>query len=481
MKKISSILVIIFLAYSCTNIENLNTDPNSAYTTSPSTLVSYAQKELSDYVNTPNVNENNFRLTMQYWQETTYTDESNYDFVGRNVSNSVWNDCYVNVLNNLNQAKKIINVYNPTATELATWPVTKVNQLAIIDMQMVYTYQTLVDTFGNIPYSQSLNLESNQLPVYDDAATVYEALITRLKADIALLNTTGTSFDNGDYYYHGDVAKWKKFGNTLLLKLAITISDKNTTLAQSTITTAVNDGVFTSAADNCQFQYLAASPNYSPLYENLKASNRNDYVAGQPIVDYMNTASDTRISKYFDPLNDGTGTFIGATIGEGASFSAISHVGSFAYTATTPGELLTYTETAFYLAEAAARGYIATAPATAYDTAVSASFTEWGLATDAAAYLTAHPYNSSNWKQSIGEQAWVAMYNQPLNSWNFWRRLDYPVLTPSASAVSIAADKIPVRLTYPVKETTTNPTNWTAASTAIGGDKLTTKIFWDKN
>ena len=57
------------------NLTALNSDPNSYYTTVPSTLVTYAQKQLSDYVNTPSVNINNFRLTMQYWQETTYSDE----------------------------------------------------------------------------------------------------------------------------------------------------------------------------------------------------------------------------------------------------------------------------------------------------------------------------------------------------------------------------------------------------------------------
>jgi Starch-binding associating with outer membrane len=97
MKKIIIILILCNSVFSCTNIDNINTDPNSAYTTVPSTLLSYSQKELSDYMNTPSVNENNFRLTMQYWQEVTYVDESNYDFVGRNVSNNVWSDNYINV------------------------------------------------------------------------------------------------------------------------------------------------------------------------------------------------------------------------------------------------------------------------------------------------------------------------------------------------------------------------------------------------
>lgn len=89
-------------------------------------------------------------------------------------------------------------------------------------------------------------------------------------------------------------------------------------------------------------------------------------------------------------------------------------------------------------------------------------------------------FSAANWKLKIGQQAWIAMYNRGFESWNFYRRLDYPVLT-APNAVSAAAGKVPTRLTYPINEQTVNGANWTAASSAIGGDKLTTKVFWDIN
>ena len=479
MKKIISVLLVSLFIFSCTDINTkLNTDPNSAYTTVPSTVLSYAQKGLSDYVNTPNVNENNFRLTMQYWQETTYADESNYDFVSRNISNNVWRDEYVVVLNNFNQAKKLIMAYSPTANESVTWPVTMKNQLAIIDMQMVYVYQTLVDTYGDVPYSKSVDLTNNQLPVYDSGAAIYTNLITRLQTDIANLDASGTSFSSGgDYFYSGDIPSWQKFGNSLLLKLGITIADSNATLAQTTVNAAISGGVFMSPADNCQFPYLSTSPNYNPIYANVIASGRHDYVAGKTIIDEMNTASDPRLPIYFDPIA-GTSNFVGGTIGNPSAYASFSVVGALTRTPNFPGTVLSYTEVAFYLAEAAAR-WNTDAAAAAYNTAVQASFTEWG-AGDATTYLTANPYNSANWKQSIGNEAWLAMYNQPIVSWTFYRRLDYPQLVAPSTAIANASGKVPVRLTYPVNESTTNPTNWKAASTAIGGDLLTTKLFWDK-
>jgi hypothetical protein len=478
MKKYITVLTIALSMTACVS-DDINNDSNSAYTTVPGTLVAYAQKELSDYVNTPNVNENNFRLTMQYWQEVTYVSESNYNFTNRNVSNQIYSDNYVNVLTNLNQAKKLIEVYSPTASEVATWPIVKKNQLLIIDMMQVYTYQMLVDTFGNIPYSQAVDVTKYPLPAYDDAAGIYTILIDRINADIAGLDTTGKSFGKYDTYYLGNVAKWKTFGNSLKLKLGIAIADSNDALAKTTAQAAIAAGVITTKADSCLLTYLATSPNYNPLYENLFASNRNDYFAGKTLVDKMvNPATDPRIAKYYKPLPDGS--YKGQVIGKGGKFASFSAIGTFAYTATEPGIMLNNTEVAFYIAEANAR-WNSAAAATSYDAAITASFDQWGLpASDALTYLAANPYDAANWKKSIGEQAWVAMYNQPLTSYNFYRRLDFPVLLAPATAIINADGKVPVRMMYPVLEQQVNTTNWQAASTAIGGDLFTTKIFWDK-
>lgn len=262
MKKIFTTILVATLLQSCDNdaLTEINSDPNSYYTTVPSTLLTYSQKQLTDYVTTPNVNVNNFRLTMQYWQETTYTDESRYDFATRKVADQVWNYLYVRSLKNLEQAKKLVNEYQPTANEVATWPTTKKNQLAILDILQVYSYQLLVDAHGNVPYSESLDVDKFPLPKYDDGATVYAQLITRLQADIANIDAAGTSFSSGEKYYNGNMAKWKLFANSLLLKLGIAIADSNPGLAQSTCQAAIAGGVFTSAADSCGLQYLSDSP-----------------------------------------------------------------------------------------------------------------------------------------------------------------------------------------------------------------------------
>ena len=553
MKKILASILLISLLQSCgrESMEELNTDPNSYYTATPASVLTYAQKQLGDYVSTPDVNVNNLRLTMQYWQTTTYQDESRYNFSTRNVSNQVWNRLYVRVFKNLDQTRKLVLAYQPTAAEAGTWEKTKKNQLAIIDLQQVYAFQILVDTYGDIPYTQAGDIDVNPLPKYDSGKDVYASLITRAKASIANLDTSGSSFGAGDKFYAGNVAKWKKFGNSLLLKLGISIADSDAVLAKSTVEAAILGGVFTSKADDCVLTYLTASPNFSALYTSLVASNRNDYVVGKTIVDKMNAGSDVRRDVYFQKnvhylagsvtgVSGNTVTFTpastapaaapqvgdnvyvmpntlvgtiasisgnsftlngynagsivkdndlgfgffykGGTIGSSSSFNSNSRVGSFAYTTTTPGIILNYTEVAYYLTEASARWGIAGTPAANYAAAINASFSQWNKsAAEAAAYLLANPYDATNWKKSIGEQAWLAMYDQPIQSWTFYRRLDFPVLTPAVGAVSESNNLVPVRLRYPVTEQSTNPTNYAAGSAAIGGDFLYTKIFWDKN
>lgn len=169
---------MITLLQSCgrESMAEVNTDPNTYYTTTPAALLTYAQKQLGDYVTTPNVNVNNFRLTMQYWQETTYLDESRYDFSTRNVSDQVWNYLYVRVIKNLDQAKKLVKAYKPTANESATWPAVMNNQLAILDLQQVYAYQILVDTYGDIPYTQASDIDLYPLPKYDSGKDIYARL-----------------------------------------------------------------------------------------------------------------------------------------------------------------------------------------------------------------------------------------------------------------------------------------------------------------
>ena len=101
---------------------------------------------------------------------------------------------------------------------------------------------------------------------------------------------------------------------------------------------------------------------------------------------------------------------------------------------------------------------------------------------DADAYLAnanvAYATAPGDWKTKIGNQAWIALYNRGFDAWTEWRRLDAPTLNVPEG---LTYGDIPVRYTYPVQEQNLNIENYNRASSAIGGDAVTVKIFWDKN
>lgn len=479
MKKLILILTAAIFAVSCSdNLEDLNQNIKDPTAVSGESLFASAQKQLADQIVTPNVNYNNLRLWTQQLQETTYTDESQYDQITRSIPDNHWREMYRDVLKDLNEGARVI-----TATDNDLTNDLKPNKLAIIEVLTVYAYSNLVETYGDVPYSEALDIE-NLLPVYDDGETVYKDLISRLDAAIGSMNTGRGSFDGStDLMYNGDVASWKKFANSLKLRMGIMLADVDAGLSKSSVETAFSSGVFTSNADNGSYHYSTAAPNNNPMNDNLVLSGRNDYVAAVTIIDLMNGLEDPRRPVYFTDVD---GEYIGGQIGEISSYPDFSHVADRVVDPTEPGVLLSYVEVRFLLAEAAARNYaVGGDAATHYAAAITASFDYWGadgigdyLTKPEVDYTTALASSSSTpaWKQVVGTQAYLGLYNRTFASYLSIRRLDYPILVQPTDAQT----GFPVRYTYPVIEQTLNVTNYDAASSAIGGDAPETQLFWDK-
>lgn len=497
MKKTAFIFVLATLLSACTkDLTSLNVDPKNPLVVTSASLFTQAQREMCTTLVSSSVNINVFRLISQQWQETTYVDESNYDFVTRQIPDEFWRDLYSFSLINYDRAKKVI----PTDVTDAG---TQKNEIAIADILEVYTYYYLLVTYGNIPYTQALDI-NNVFPKFDDAQTVYYNLLTRLDADIAALDPAEGSFGTADVMYNGDIVSWQKFANTFKLKMGITIADLDKVKAKAVVESAVAGpgGIFTSNADNATFKFVAAPPNTNPVWVDLVQSGRQDFIAANTILTYMHADTlsggtpdplmDPRLPYYFTTNSDGY--YAGGEIGESASpFNAYSKpsgpllvkgsVGKIT-NPDFPGLMLDYSETEFYLAEAAVRGFsVGGTAATHYANGILASMDYWGVTpADAANYLTftGVPYDATVSKtaqiQQIAFQKYLALYNRGLDAWTEVRRLDYPVLVAGVDAKS----DYPVRFTYPVNEQNVNETNYNQASAAIGGDAVTTKLFFDK-
>ncbi|MCX6184953.1 MAG: SusD/RagB family nutrient-binding outer membrane lipoprotein [Flavobacterium sp.] len=485
MKKIFLILIASSFIISCDNLEKLNTNVKDPSDVPGEALFTSAQKALVDQMVNTNVNNNIFRLINQDWTEVTYTDESNYDLITRTIPEQHWQFLYKDVLKDLDQAA--INIENTPSLPTDN-PTVKQNKLAIIEVLNVYTYSILVETFGDVPYSEALNIDIKK-PKYDDGLTIYKDLISRLNTAISKLNNSAGSFGQNDRIYIGDVSKWSKFANTLKLKMGLVISDipSETVLATATVSSAA-PLVFASNADSAKLTYLTATPNTNPLYIDLVASGRSDFVPTNTLIDYMNSQNDPRRARYFDDNMDDPSTpgidYIGGENGVENSFPNLTHITSTIQAPDYPGAILDYSEAEFLLAEAAERSMYGT-PADAeghYNAGVTASILDWGgTVAEASIYLSrndiAYTTAAGTWRQKIGIQSWVALYNIGFEGWTSWRRMDSPMLLPPPDAVS----GIPVRFTYPIIEQTLNGTSYQNASAAIGGDAVETKLFWDVN
>lgn len=457
---------------SCTtDLTTLNIDVKQPLTVPAGTLFSNALKNLVDRTTTPNINSNIFRLLAQQWTETTYTDEANYDLTTRNIPQNFWNSMYRDVLKNLRESKKINEADASLNADV------KANLLAIEDIMEVYTFAILVDTFGDIPYTEALNSD-NLSPKYDNAKTIYTDLLKRLDTDIAALKVAASGFGEADLIYGGDTGKWLAFANTLKFKMGMTLSDSDPATAKAIVEATVSK-IFHSSDDNAAFHYLATPPNTNPVWAELIQSGRKDFVIANTLIDKMAELHDPRIEHYF--TKDAVDGYSGGTYAQSSNYSTFSKPSESVTEPTNAVLLLDYSEVEFLLAEAVERGFSVGGTAQDhYNKAIEASFDYWGahgaadyLASDAVAYTKAH----GNFKEKIGTQKWIALYNRGFEAWTEWRRFDFPILNVPEGKVY--AD-IPIRLTYPIDEQNLNTTSYNAAAAAVGGDKVGTKLFWDK-
>ena len=183
MKNMLKVFVPLLLLFSaCTeDISQLNTETKRPAAVPAPTLFSNATRTLAGSLASASVNTNVFRFTVSHWAMAVYQDEAQYDFATRAIPNTWWSGMYRDVLADLRESSRLISA---DATLL---PKEKANKLAILDIMEVYTFSILVNTFGNIPYTEALN-SAKLFPKYDDAKTVSADLLTRLNADITKLN-----------------------------------------------------------------------------------------------------------------------------------------------------------------------------------------------------------------------------------------------------------------------------------------------------
>ncbi len=313
------------------------------------------------------------------------------------------------------------------------------NYQAIGLIMRAYTFSVLTDVYGDIPYSEALKGTTAGIvaPKFDMQKDVYAGLVADLKTASDLINSKTVSSE-GDILFGANMTKWKKFANSLSLRLLNRMVGKSglSIDPKSEMTRILNDPtkypVMTSNADNAQLVYLAR-PNNNPINENRRT--RDDHRVSATMMDKLVSLSDPRLAVYASKAAD-TGEYKGVPNGLSNSeasalgLSKTSKIGTYFVQETTPGVLMSYAELNFIKAEAAfIKGDKATALA-AYRNGISAHLTYAGVSTaDQTTYLAnaaVLPAASSLTLSQIMLQKYIAQWGWGfLEQWSDLRRYNY--------------------------------------------------------
>ncbi|HMH24168.1 MAG TPA: SusD/RagB family nutrient-binding outer membrane lipoprotein [Puia sp.] len=449
-----------------------------------------------------------------------YVGSSNLlDYQGR-----LWTRCY-------NSASYCYEIQNLTKGVASL-----VNLRGIALILQLHNLEVLTDVYGDIPYSQALRAkEGISQPVYDKQQDIYTSMLARLDSVLPTLDPAKDAPKNDAWSYKGDVAKWKRFGYSLMLRMAMRLTKADATTAQKYAEKAAAGGTMTDNGDNL-YQVFDQANGYGNNNSSalVVPEDYSEVRWGKVLIDYLKSTTDPRLPVIAEVpqagiknaaneslpgistaasqngMPSGRDQNGGATdistapgypggTGTGTDFNKIGNYSrptSAVYIPlNTPGFVITYAQTQFLLAETAARGWSAAgSAATHYKNALSASLQTYGTlnaagtisAAVADAYATAHPLDVStpaNSIQQINMQYWVlsGTIMEYVEAWANWRRSGFPVLTSVNYVGNFTAGVIPRRQAYPVTEAATNPKNYTAAVTALtGGDVYASKVWWDK-
>lgn len=403
------------------------------------------------------------------------------------------------------------------------------NLLSMIRIWKAQAFMGLVDEYADVPYFDAGKAYTDGLfyPKYDDDATIYADLEKEIREATLALNPSG-DYVSADLFFGKNaatpvtsasvqVAKWKKVGYSLLLRLGMRYSKLNPVKAQALAAEAFAGGVMTSNADNVYVKYDGTVAT-NVLNVGLINNNPRYYYAAEPFVNQLKSTIDPRsgfiIAKFADPSNplgdpnpdyliaDQFGVPVGV-ISDDLANSPYRGVrgGGYNYSQlnvkcvasqTAPTFWLSYAQTSLLLAEAAKKGWIAGGDAAAqtyYENGIVADMDSYAIypngsavaAADKTAYLTSASiaYNSTDALLLINTQYWIASVTNGTEAWANLRRSGFPVLNPNLSNNNLNGGFIH-RLSYPDYESSNNKVNYFAAVQAIGGtDNLTTRVFWD--
>ncbi len=507
MKKvITAILIIFFGASSCDNgFEELNENPNAVRELDPGSKFSNV------ILRSAGDGFENLRANLIYSSTMIqHMSATGGIWAGdKYLYNAEWSGAWFQ--RGYNDMVKIIE---DIIFQLETDPENRYSEemLAIARIQRVFIYHRITDLYGDIPYSEAGKgfIDKNFRPVYDPQSEIYADMLNELAEATAALGTGESQFGEADILFGGNQEKWKRFGNSLMLRLGLRLIKVDPAASQQWVQRAIDGGVMQSN-DDIAFVEHKDGPDGINRNGNGQGFNEDEGIrlsdtfinalAGDPRLRIYaalpNDDEDRETSGSNDPaLQRGLPNGLDATtvlgIPGGDDLNNFSEPNRNLITGQdAPYFFQSYAEVEFMLAEADIRWGIAGGdPATHYEAGIRAAMRQMDMydiedesITDMeiANFLTANPFDAANGLEQVNTQYWIVTFLNDIESFANWRRTGFPVLTPVNYPGNDSNGQIPRRLRYFEREQTTNPQNYQAVIARQGPDRFTTRVWWDVN
>jgi len=390
----------------------------------------------------------------------------------------------------------------------------------------VFSMARLVDVYGNVPYMDAnKGTDGIYFPKYDDGKSIYKDLFIELEEAAAGLSISDPDqgFKKADLIFKGDIIKWKKWAYSLMLRMAMRVSDADAAIAATYVSKAVTGGVMTSNADNVIVP-MALSPD---LWTNQNGISRMFYpgdggvaqtsMLSKTLIGFLKGPNPSKTADDDPRLMILTGGIVNWTVIQhtvidvnplhqkglpnGKEQQEIDQLEGkptivrFAYSSINfkmmqkdePYLIMHYGEVELLLAEARLKniGQIPGTPKEHYEAGVKAAMQLYTIYDPSlvipdevvTAYLITYPFDVYKPAiEMIADQLWVSKFMSWIEAWSDWRRLDFPKLIPTDYPTNNTGNTIPVRLKYPNSEESRNPNYKTGATQP---DLYTTRVWWD--
>lgn len=429
------------------------------------------------------------------YQEASRYQNDRYDF----------DAMYQDVLSPLHQVIKLASDPEISASKLFQSKGAPANQIAVAKLMKAFTFKRITDAFGPIPYTEALNPEI-LLPKYTPQKDVYAGIIKTIKEARALIDVTKPG-PTGDIYYGGNMNKWGKFANSLLLNIAMQMSEKDAATAKGVFTEALGNayGVIETVADEAWYTPVNLGTldnpwtNIRPADYNLSEFFQNAFQGDQP-VGHTNTTFDARLNIYSTtPTAEG----LPYGLADYTGVSSTAKISGYVSGPLSPTPLITSSYIYLQRAEAAAMTWTTEDPTTMLTKGIEQSYisvtkhfgmgpevengglTPIDITSSMGAYVSARVsdagVNPAAMLQVIREEKYASLFPQGMQAWNERRRTGVPALNPAVSPLNNG--DIPTRYRYPNTESNINTVNYKAASQLLvpAEDLNSSRVWWDAN